>query len=339
MPKDDDSRASEEGTFGALLNEIAKPAVSTAPSPPDLIGATLHQYYVVGVLGSGGMGIVYRARDTRLGRQVALKVLPRALSDSEERRRRFLREARSAAAIAHPNIATVYEVGEADGRVFLVMELVDGETLKSKLRDGPLPIPEAVRIGRAIARGLAKAHEKGIIHRDLKPETVMVTLDSHFSCARYIVTSSNRELAPTLRAARVRSAPTIETVKPRAYPIILCDCPSAAYASTRASRGVSVLHARTSGALRRAITKRRPSWSNCSTSDQRPRTRPCQKSERLVRVGAAQPSAGAVDRRRRARQSSRARRRAVASPSGVHWRRPDGSSTASVRAPGSHARR
>ena len=196
MPRDDEPKGSEGGTFGALLKELAKPAGPAAASQPDLIGATLHQYRVLGVLGSGGMGVVYRAEDTRLGRQVALKVLPRTLSDDPERRRRFLREARSAAAIAHPNIATIYEVEEVDGRAFLVMELVEGETLHAKLRDGPLPIPEAVRIGKAIARGLAKAHEKGIIHRDLKPENVMVTREGDvkildFGLAKLFANSSN----------------------------------------------------------------------------------------------------------------------------------------------------
>jgi serine/threonine protein kinase len=173
----DDSKPSETGTFGGLLKEIARPEGVASASEPDLLGATLHQFRVLAVLGSGGMGVVYRADDTRLGRQVALKVLPRALSDDEDRRRRFLREARSAAAITHPNIATVYEVEEAEGRVFLVMELVEGETLHQRLGAGPLPIPEAVRVGRAIALGLAKAHDKGIVHRDLKPDNVMITRD------------------------------------------------------------------------------------------------------------------------------------------------------------------
>ncbi len=175
MLDDEDSGTSETGAFGALLREVAKPPAHSDAPAPDLIGATLHQYQVTALLGHGGMGVVYRAQDTRLGRQVALKVIPRALSHDEERRRRFLREARSAAAIAHPNIATIFEVDEAEGRVFLVMELIDGETLRETLRAGALPIPEAVRIGKAIARGLSKAHEKGIVHRDLKPENVMIT--------------------------------------------------------------------------------------------------------------------------------------------------------------------
>ena len=175
MPNDDDSPATESGTFGGLLREIAKSGAGEGSGASNLVGATLHQFQVQALLGRGGMGIVYRAQDTRLGRKVALKVLRHGPSDDADSRRRFLREARSAAAIAHPNIAAVYEVEEAEGHVFLVMELIEGETLRERLRSGPLPVAETVRIGKAIARGLAKAHEKGIVHRDLKPENVMIT--------------------------------------------------------------------------------------------------------------------------------------------------------------------
>jgi serine/threonine protein kinase len=143
----------------------------------DLSGKTLGPYHVAAKLGQGGMGVVYRARDPRLGREVALKVLPAAVAADSERRARFLREARSAAAVNHPNIAAVYDVGETDGRVYLAMELVEGTTLRGRLASGALPAAEAVRIARAIAAGLARAHERGIVHRDLKPENVMLAPD------------------------------------------------------------------------------------------------------------------------------------------------------------------
>ncbi len=117
----------------------------------DLSGSTLGPYRVDSKLGAGGMGVVYRARDTRLDRDVALKVLPAAVAGDGERRTRLLREAKSAAAVNHANIAAVYDVGESDGRVYLAMELVEGTTLRSRLARGALPAPEATRIARGIA--------------------------------------------------------------------------------------------------------------------------------------------------------------------------------------------
>jgi serine/threonine protein kinase len=139
-----------------------------------LAGSSLAHFRIEAALGEGGMGIVYRAMDEKLRRLVALKVLPESFAKDEERRRRFMREARSAAAVTHANIATVYEVGEADGQIFIAMELVDGESLRDRLEKG-ISVPEVVRIAREIARGLGRAHGKGIVHRDLKPENVMIT--------------------------------------------------------------------------------------------------------------------------------------------------------------------
>jgi serine/threonine-protein kinase len=123
------------------------------------------------------MGIVYRAEDEKLERVVALKVLPEDFDDDASRKRRFLREARVAASLAHANVATVHEVGEADGRIFIAMELVEGRTLRHVLDGDRLAIPEALRITREIVRGVSLAHERGIAHRDLKPDNVMVRDD------------------------------------------------------------------------------------------------------------------------------------------------------------------
>src|SRR5688572_12200786 len=125
-------------------------------------------------VGEGGMGVVYVAVDERLRRTVALKVLRPEIASDERRRSRFLREARFAAALAHPNVATVHEVGESDGLVYMAMELVEGKSLRVRLHSGRLALSQAVTIARDVARALARAHEKGIVHRDLKPENVVV---------------------------------------------------------------------------------------------------------------------------------------------------------------------
>ena len=141
-------------------------------------GARLGSYEVIDRLGAGGMGEVYRARDTRLGRTVAIKVL-RAGADPDLLHR-LDREARAASALNHPNIVHIYDVGETDSRGgthYVVMELVEGETLRRRLRPGPLAMGELLDLGAQLADGLAKAHRAGIVHRDLKPENLMVTPD------------------------------------------------------------------------------------------------------------------------------------------------------------------
>jgi hypothetical protein len=140
------------------------------PTPGDRVG----RFRIGEILGSGGMGIVYAASDEALGRTVALKVLPPAFEVDDERRRRFLREARAASAVVHPNLAAIHEVGETGGYVFIAMELVHGRTLARLLRDGRMTVSESLRIGRGIAEGLAGAHAVGVVHRDLKPDNVMV---------------------------------------------------------------------------------------------------------------------------------------------------------------------
>src|SRR5262249_44836324 len=126
------------------------------------------------------MGEVYRAKDPKLGREIAIKVLPAAVGDDRGRRQRFEQEARSASALNHPNILTVYDIGEADGALYIAMELVEGKTLRELLASGePLPTKRLLEIAVQIAEGLAKAHSAGIVHRDLKPENLMVSKDGY----------------------------------------------------------------------------------------------------------------------------------------------------------------
>src|SRR5262249_55436770 len=143
-----------------------------------LAGRTrLGPYEVRAPLGAGGMGEVYRARDERLGRDVAIKVLSEEATSDRNRLRRFEKEARAASALNHPNIVTIYAVEQSDSISFIVMELVEGKTLRERLAGGPLPVRKMLEIGVQIADGLARAHIAGIVHRDLKPENVMVTKD------------------------------------------------------------------------------------------------------------------------------------------------------------------
>jgi hypothetical protein len=142
------------------------------------VGSTLGPYEITGAIGAGGMGEVYRARDARLGREVAVKVLPHELSRDPERVARFEREARAASALNHPGIITIHEFGSAAGESYLVMELVRGESLRDIVARGPLPRRQLHAIAAGIADALAAAHAAGIVHRDLKPENVMVTGDT-----------------------------------------------------------------------------------------------------------------------------------------------------------------
>jgi hypothetical protein len=140
-------------------------------------GSRLGPYEILAPLGAGGMGEVYRAKDPRLGRDVAIKVLPASYSTDPDRLRRFEQEARAAGLLNHPNITSVFDIGSHDGAPYVVSELLEGETLRSRLAAGPLPTRKALDYAIQIARGLAAAHEKGIVHRDLKPENLFVTKD------------------------------------------------------------------------------------------------------------------------------------------------------------------
>jgi serine/threonine protein kinase len=137
----------------------------------------LGQYEIRSPLGAGGMGEVYRAHDTRLDREVAIKVLPESLTADPDRLRRFEQEARAAAALNHPNILAVYQMATHYGASYMVTELLEGETLRERLRRGPIALRKAIDYEVQIAHGLAAAHEKGIVHRDLKPENLFITKD------------------------------------------------------------------------------------------------------------------------------------------------------------------
>src|SRR5262245_60474785 len=152
--------------------------VTTPVSADSLIGTKVSQYEIVAKLGGGGMGVVYKARDTKLGRLVALKFLPPQWSHDEGAKQRFVREAQAASATNHRHICVIHNIEEMpDGRLFIVMAYYEGETLKQKLERGRLPIGEAIEIASEIADGLAKAHAQGVIHRDVKPGNVMITED------------------------------------------------------------------------------------------------------------------------------------------------------------------
>jgi Tol biopolymer transport system component len=166
-------------------------------------GTRLGPYEIQSPLGAGGMGEVYRARDTRLGRDVAIKVLPEALAHDADRLRRFEQEARAIAALNHPNILGIHDIGTHDGAPFLVSEFLEGQTLRGKLISGPLPVRRAIDYALGIAEGLAAAHEKGIVHRDLKPENVFVTRDGRikvldFGLAKLVRPEENHETEVTL---------------------------------------------------------------------------------------------------------------------------------------------
>src|SRR5450432_1437843 len=138
-------------------------------------GTRLGPYQIQSPLGSGGMGEVYRALDTRLDRIVAVKILPSHLSEDPEAKQRFDREARTISSLNHPNICTLHDVGHQDGIDYLVMEYLEGDTLADRLRKGPLPVEQVLKYGIEICQGLEKAHRSGVVHRDLKPGNIMLT--------------------------------------------------------------------------------------------------------------------------------------------------------------------
>lgn len=199
-------------------------AESFIESPPDelvslmladttagsMAGQALGRYQLHSLIGSGGMGEVYRASDTRLDREVAVKILPEHLGTDQEALRRFEREAKAVAALSHPNILAIYDFGTEQGVSYAVMELLEGESLRSCLQRGTLEWRRAVEIGAAVAEGLAAAHARGIIHRDLKPENIFLTADGQvkildFGIAKLkrTVTGESDRRDPTVSDPRV----------------------------------------------------------------------------------------------------------------------------------------
>ncbi|MFL6212699.1 MAG: UvrD-helicase domain-containing protein [Blastocatellia bacterium] len=184
-------------------------------------GTTIAHYRIIEPLGAGGMGAVYKALDEKLHREVALKLLPADAVTHDDRRRRFLQEARAASRLNHPHILTVYEVGEADGVPFIAMEYIEGETLRQRINGQPLPVSEAIDIALQIAEGLRKAHEHGIVHRDLKPENLMVSRDGYakildFGLAKLIEHRFAREAGSrekTLVQVKTHSGVIMGTIK------------------------------------------------------------------------------------------------------------------------------
>jgi serine/threonine protein kinase len=198
-----------------------------------LIGKTLGHYEISAALGKGGMGEVYRARDTKLGREVAIKVLPKEMSGDPERVARFEREARLLASLQHAHIASIYGFERDGGVQFLAMELVEGQTLEDRLQEGTLSSDETMRIASQMAAGLEAAHEKGVIHRDLKPANVMLTSEGDvkildFGLARAWFGEADEEdigASPTITAAMTQAGTILGT---------------AAYMSPEQARGKNV---------------------------------------------------------------------------------------------------
>ena len=215
---------------GSFLSMPAGVGASEASLTP---GARLGSYEVLSVIGVGGMGEVYKAHDTKLGRVVAIKILPDALAHDADRVARFEREARALAALNHPNIAALYGLEHADDQQFLVMELVDGETLAERLAHGPLSIEDALRIALQIADALETAHEVGIIHRDLKPANVKVTTDERVKVLDFGLAKITE---PDSAGAGLTRSPTIDPAVSRSH-VILGTAP---YMSPEQAKGQAV---------------------------------------------------------------------------------------------------
>ena len=211
-----------------------RPLIESGRLP--VIGSRLAQYEIVGHLGTGGMGEVFQATDTRLGRSVAIKFLPEAFAHDAERVGRFEREARVLASLTHSNIATIHGIDEANGRKFLVMELVAGETIADRLARGPIPLEDALPLAKQLADALEAAHDKGIVHRDLKPANIKITPDGQvkvldFGLAKAVDTTQGSGLTAQ---GNLSNSPTMTTPAATAMGVVLG---TAAYMSPEQAKG------------------------------------------------------------------------------------------------------
>ena len=225
-----------DGFMKAPAMEVAAHVMAKDKGGADiesLAGQIVAHYRIVEKIGEGGMGVVYRAQDTRLNRDVAIKSLPDIFAADPSRLARFEREAKILATLNHPNIASVYGLEESDGKRFLVMELVEGKTLAQRLLKGPLPVEEALQVCCQIAEGLEAAHEKGIIHRDLKPGNVMVTTEGKVKILDF---GLSKALAGESQSVKTSHSPTNSEALTRAGTIL----GTAAYISPEQAKGKPV---------------------------------------------------------------------------------------------------
>jgi serine/threonine protein kinase len=257
---------------------------------PLVVGARLGPYEISGLLGAGGMGEVYKARDTRLDRIVAIKVLPADISADRDRRTRFEREAKTIAGLTHPHICTLHDVGEHAGSMFLVMEHLQGQTLARRLENGPLPVDQALTIAIEIGDALSAAHRHGVVHRDLKPGNVMLAkagaklLD--FGLAK-LAAHGEQAAAALLRSVPTRTALTTQGVIVGTLPYMAPEQLEGKEADARSdifAFGAVLYEMLTAG--RSKGTARRASSRRCSSTIPH-RSPPCSRPHRLRSIASS----------------------------------------------------